>query len=143
MGAEWYEDRYENAVLRNGINTLGLAKLKYDPALSNLPEAAVEDHKALLTLNEAEKICLSNSQLSNIDIANLFKKVAKGKDANKEIWKYYVYLITCNNPGSKDESVKPFTRLCRNSFESAAQNLEADYVDFVSSVQRHSMCNSA
>ena len=72
MGAEWYEDRYENAVLRNGINTLGLAKLKYDPALSNLPEAAVEDHKALLTLNEAEKICLSNSQLSNVDIANLF-----------------------------------------------------------------------
>lgn len=56
LGGEWYWNRYEY-------------------------ETSVEGYKALLTLSEAEKNCLFNSELSKVDIANLLKKVAEGKGA--------------------------------------------------------------
>ena len=38
----------------------------------------------LLTLNEAEKNCLSNPKLSKVDVVILFRNAAQGKDAEKE-----------------------------------------------------------
>lgn len=71
------------------------------------------------------------------------KRLAEEKDAQKEICKYYDYLITCNNnASSRDEWVKALTHPRRNSFESAAQNPETHYIDLVNLFQKHSRCNS-
>lgn len=74
-----------------------------------LIETAAEVHNVLLTLNEAERYCLSNSELSKFDMTNLSKNVAKGKDAEIEIFQYQNYLIACNNPVCRDEWVKSLT----------------------------------
>lgn len=51
-------------------------------------------------------------------------------------------MITCNNPGSIAEWVKPLTHVFKNNFPSAAQYLETDNVNLVSSVQRRLEFNS-
>ena len=51
LGADWHWYRYEFAVLRNGIHTHGLVKLKSDPGLCELSDKAIEDHKANLRLS--------------------------------------------------------------------------------------------
>ena len=51
LGAEWHWCRYKFAVLRNGIHTHGLAKLKSDSGLCALPDKVIEGHKAHLRLS--------------------------------------------------------------------------------------------
>ena len=68
-----------------------------------------------------------------------------GKSCWKEIYTdrnlYYNYLTTCNNPGNRDERVKPSNRSSRNRFEQADRNLEIDFTALVDSAKRHSKCN--
>ena len=105
--------------MRNGIHTHGLAILKSDPGLCKLSEKAVEGHPAKLKLQEGI-IFNSNGEL------------------DKRNYDYYDYLISCSNPGNINEWVQPAKHPCRNSFETAAVDLDSDYTDIVNSVQRHS-----
>ena len=136
LGADWHWNRYEFAVLLNGIHTHGLAKLKSDPGLCKLSEKAVEGHKAKLKLHEGI-IFNSNDELDKLNAL-----IKEGIKAENEICNYYDYLISCSNPGNINDWIQPAKHPCRNSFVTAVVELDSDYIDIVNSVQRHSKCNS-
>ena len=67
----------------NGIHTHEIAKLKQNPGLHNSYDTTVDGQKALFTLNAAENNCLSDPELSKIDIVNLLIMVAEEKDCRE------------------------------------------------------------
>ena len=138
LGAEWHWYRYEFAVLRSGLHTHGLAKLKSDLGLSALSGKVIEGHKAYLTLTQGNKSTTYQNDQKKDDFSNLMNTINEGKMVEKKICEYYEHLISFNNPGQVEESVKPTKHPCRNDFKTAVSDLDSDYVDLVNSVQRHS-----
>ena len=66
-----------------------------------------------------EKNCSFNSELSNVDLGE------------KEICKYYKYLMKRDNPGSRGDWVKSLTHPCRSDFALALINTVQKHLNVI------------
>ena len=73
----WY--KYEFAVLRSGIHTHGLAKLKIDLGLCALSDKVIEGHKAYLILTQGNKSATYQNDQKKDDFSNLMNAINEGK----------------------------------------------------------------
>lgn len=131
LGAIWHWYRFEFALLRGAIHCHGLAKLQSDFDICEHTSKAIKAFE-----------CQEKIDLGLVDIDSCQQILQEGHDAERKVCDYYDYLISCMNPVSYEEWVKPLIHPCKVKYEDAVESIDEDYAALLNSVQRHTKCNS-
>lgn len=134
LNAEWHWYRFEYQA-RGSIHCHGVAKLKNDPGLCNLSETALKGYLAESLIKKA----------GQAEIEELNLQIAQGKKASKTVCQYVDWLLSTYNPDSPENGiwVKPTVHPCqKRPSDINAQDSDADYVDLLNTVQRHTRCST-
>ena len=134
LDAEWHWYRFEYQA-RGSIHCHGVAKLKNDPGLCSLSEIALNGYVA-------ERL-IKNAEQAEIEELNL--QIAQGKKASKTVCQYVDWLLSTYNPDCPENRtwVNPCIHPCQKQQSGmSALDSDADYVDLLNTVQRHTRCST-
>ena len=141
LGAKWHWFRYEFAVQRGSIHCHGLAKLHSDPGLCELTKVALHGY-----LSSQAKEAMNLHDFSEEQLSAIEDDIRKGKEAETTICEYVDSLMSTNNPCNPHEEnwIKPDTHPSKKVYSNIPKSdWDDDYIDLLSTIQRHTQCSSA